>query len=220
MHLGAELELAARPDLEAGIARVLARWPELGMTLARGLGGLRWRGEPRVAVEQGDPTLLARWRAEPIDPFRSPPLAVAWLSAERTLVVRCHHAAADGTLFLAILTELVSDRGAAPQVANVSASAVDRGEAASISDRVGPSTVARGEAANTSGRAEMAPVIAVDRGDVSDRAPVADVASAARAPRVQRASPLGFARLWRETRVRDAWRAARALEREAKQERS
>src|SRR5258705_8873627 len=83
MHLGAELEVTGRIEragLERAIASAVERWPALGCTLSRGVGGLRWRcGAPRMLVEARDPAALERWRNTPIDPFREPPFGVLWI---------------------------------------------------------------------------------------------------------------------------------------------
>ncbi len=124
MHLAAEIELRGRldrADLDAAIARVLARWPVLGCTVARGFGGLRWRNgivHPVLAVDD-DPRALAAWRQGPIDPFRMPPFGVLWARRAddmHVLGIRCHHAAADGMLFLAIVGELLGGLVAAAPV--------------------------------------------------------------------------------------------------------
>jgi hypothetical protein len=115
MHFGVEVELAGKVEraaVEAALARVLARWPVLGQTLARGLGGLRWGGEVRdVLRTDGE---AEAFRNTPIDPFRQPPFGVLWKSRGDThaFAIRCHHAAADGELFLAIVWEFLG--GLAP----------------------------------------------------------------------------------------------------------
>ena len=110
MHLGAELVLDGaleRTQLEAAIVRAIERWPALACTLAKRLGGLAWRpaAQPVLAIG-GD---VVAWRNTPIDPFREPPFGVMWVPGERrhVLAFRCHHAVADGMLFLAIVGEIV-----------------------------------------------------------------------------------------------------------------
>jgi hypothetical protein len=163
MHLGAEIELVGsieRAELDAAIADALERWPALGRTLARKLGGLQWRGGPhRIVFEDDDPAALERWRNTPIDPFREPPFGVLWVrrsAGQHALAFRCHHAVADGLLFLAIVGEVLASLGSRRRVTN-------------------GHTVAH---------------------------------------------PLGFVRLWRETKLGASWRHARTLAREAQADRS
>jgi hypothetical protein len=114
MSFGAEIELAGplvRSALDAAATHALARWPALGQTVRRGLGGLRWDGEPaRIVHETDDPLELERWRNTPIDPFREAPFGVLWLRRApdaHVLAFRSHHAVADGRLFFAIVCELL-----------------------------------------------------------------------------------------------------------------
>lgn len=165
MHLGAELVLAGALDraaLEAAVGGAVARWPALESTLARGLGGLRWRaGAHRMVFEDGEPA-LERWRNTPVDPFREPPFGVLWIrrsATEHVLAFRCHHAVADGMLFLAIVGEILT-------------------ALASRATR------------------------AIQNGTANER------------------HPLGFAQLWRDTKLAASWAAARTLAREAAADRS
>jgi hypothetical protein len=114
MHLGAELVLAGSLDrvaLEAAVGIAIARWPALESTLVQTFRGLRWRaGAHRMVFEDREPA-LERWRNTPIDPFREPPFGVLWVrrsATEHVLAFRCHHAVADGMLFLAIVGEILT----------------------------------------------------------------------------------------------------------------
>ena len=126
MHLGAELELAGTLDremLDAAIAHVLARWPALASTLAKKLGGLTWTGQSPVLTVTDSADRVEAWRNTHIDPFREPPFGVLWVPRgdRHHLAVRCHHAVADGMLFLAIVGELLANLGA-PSTASAAGS--------------------------------------------------------------------------------------------------
>lgn len=124
MHFGAEIEIAGpieRASVEAAVAQVLARWPDLGRTLERGFGGLRWSGRPACVLhETTDGTDIERARNTAIDPFVEAPFGVLWVrrgTDRHTFALRCHHAVADGQLFFAILRELLAAIAAATPVA-------------------------------------------------------------------------------------------------------
>ena len=113
MQHGVEVEVEGevrRDRLEQVLAHLVGRWPRLGQTLHKGLTGLRWRGECRVGemlrvADEGG--ALARWRNQPIDPFREPPFQLLYLPGpERsTLAFRSHHAVADGEAFVVVCAE-------------------------------------------------------------------------------------------------------------------
>jgi hypothetical protein len=113
MQHGVEVEARGelqRERLEEVLAYLVSRWPRLGQTLHKGLTGLHWRGECQLekmlqVAEESD--ALARWRNQPLDPFREPPFQLLYLpGTERsTLAFRSHHAVADGEAFILICTE-------------------------------------------------------------------------------------------------------------------
>lgn len=116
MQFGVLVELAGRIEraqLVAAIARACERWPILDRTLVAQVGGLAWGGPRRdVIAYSGDAAAIDRWRTTPIDPFREPPFGVLWLerAADRhALAFRCHHAAADGELFFAIVSAVLDE---------------------------------------------------------------------------------------------------------------
>jgi hypothetical protein len=109
MHFGVEVELASPPtraDLDRAIASTLERWPTLAQTIARGVAGLRWMGGPHPVLHTGHGEDIIGFRNTPIDPFREPPFGVLW--SRNTLAFRCHHAAADGELFIAIVSHFLA----------------------------------------------------------------------------------------------------------------
>ncbi|HEY5939096.1 MAG TPA: hypothetical protein VIU61_30800 [Kofleriaceae bacterium] len=187
MHLGAELVLAGSLDrgaLEAAVGAAVTRWPALESTLARTIGGLRWRaGAHRMVFEDTEPA-LERWRNTPVDPFREPPFGVLWIQRSATahvLAFRCHHAVADGMLFLAIVGEILTALAsrAAPS-SEQAARAQPEGERTARERTVGE----RAEGERTAGH------------------------------------PLGFAQLWRDTKLSASWATARTLAREGRADRS
>ncbi|HUS30935.1 MAG TPA: hypothetical protein VMZ53_20635, partial [Kofleriaceae bacterium] len=110
MHFGVEIELAAPPSraaIDRAVAQTLARWPTLAQTLApRALGGLQWTGAAQPVIHTGTRDDVTRFRNAPIDPFREPPFGVLW--HRNTLAFRCHHAAADGELFIEIVRHFLA----------------------------------------------------------------------------------------------------------------
>jgi hypothetical protein len=113
MQHGVEVEVKGelqRDRLEQVLSYLVGRWPRLGQTLHKGLTGLHWRGECQVGkmLQVADESsALARWRNQPLDPFREPPFQLLYLPGpERsTLAFRSHHAVADGEGFIIICTE-------------------------------------------------------------------------------------------------------------------
>jgi hypothetical protein len=113
MQIGVETELRghlARDDLVRMMQLVTRWWPPLAQCLHRRLFGLAWQGESqvhRMVVEAGDPNGIAAWRNQPTDPFVEPPFQL--LSIPRpggtTLVMRAHHAVADGESAYFLATE-------------------------------------------------------------------------------------------------------------------
>jgi hypothetical protein len=110
MHFGVEVELAAPPSrtsVDRAIASTLTRWPFLAQTLAaRALAGLRWTGAARPVLHTGTHDDVMQFRNTAIDPFREPPFGVLW--SGNTLAFRCHHAAADGELFIEIVRHFLA----------------------------------------------------------------------------------------------------------------
>jgi hypothetical protein len=113
MQHGVEVEVKGelqRDRLEQVLAYLVGRWPRLGQTLHKGLKGLHWRGEchaEKMLQVADEVSALARWRNQPLDPFREPPFQLLYLPGpERsTLAFRSHHAVADGEAFIIICTE-------------------------------------------------------------------------------------------------------------------
>jgi hypothetical protein len=113
MQIGVETELRghlARDDLDRMMELVTSWWPPLAQRLHRRVFGLAWQGESqvhRMVVESSDPSEIAAWRNRPIDPFVEPPFQL--LSIPRpggtTLVMRAHHAVADGESAYFLATE-------------------------------------------------------------------------------------------------------------------
>ena len=194
MHLGAELVLAGSLDraaLEAAVGAAVTRWPALESTLVQTIGGLRWRaGAYRMVFEDTEPA-LERWRNTPVDPFREPPFGVLWIqrsATEHVLAFRCHHAVADGMLFLAIVGEILTALAS---------------RATRLSERT--------EGERTAGERTEGERTAGER-TASERT------EGERAK--GRRHPLGFAQLWRDTKLATSWAAARTLAREAAADRS
>src|SRR5689334_1690397 len=109
-HSGVPMQIGIATDLQGHVTRgellrliehLAGWWPPLGQCAHRRAFGLVWAGEPqvqRMVVEAGDPACIAAWRDHLIDPFVEPPFQL--LSVSRpggtTLVLRAHHAVADG----------------------------------------------------------------------------------------------------------------------------
>src|SRR4030095_1736674 len=115
MQLGVEIEMKGklrRSDLEAMLASVVSRWPQLGQVLHKKVFGLTWSGEPRISEMlgvAGENDSLSRWRNKPIDPFHEPPFQLLWIpgDAANVLAFRAHHAVMDGQAFFAVCVEAV-----------------------------------------------------------------------------------------------------------------
>ncbi|HEX8651054.1 MAG TPA: hypothetical protein VF708_09435 [Pyrinomonadaceae bacterium] len=113
MQHGVEVEVKGklqRDRLEQVLAYLVGRWPRLGQTLHKGLMGLHWRGEcyvEKMLQVADESSALARWRNQPLDPFREPPFQLLYLPGlERsTLAFRAHHSVADGEAFSLICAE-------------------------------------------------------------------------------------------------------------------
>ncbi|MBL8678591.1 MAG: hypothetical protein JNK05_05475 [Myxococcales bacterium] len=126
MHLGLDLELVGSLDdhtVERAVAALLARWPELGSVVRPRAFGLAF--EPaRDALARILRPLGARESSviralnEEIDPFSAPPLTVHRRREEGVtrVILRVHHVAADGELFVKIAEALVAAlAGEAPE---------------------------------------------------------------------------------------------------------
>jgi hypothetical protein len=113
MQHGVEVEVKGdlqRDQLEQVLLYLVGRWPRLGQTLHKGLTGLYWRGEchvEKMLQVAGESSALARWRNQPLDPFREPPFQLLYLPGRErsTLAFRSHHAVSDGEGFIVICVE-------------------------------------------------------------------------------------------------------------------
>jgi hypothetical protein len=113
MQVGVRTELrgtVTRGDLERLIECVVAWWPPLGQRLQRRAFGLAWQGQPqvrRMVVDARDPGIAAGRRNHSIDPFTEPPFQLLWIPGQghTTLVMRAHHAVADGESAYFLATE-------------------------------------------------------------------------------------------------------------------
>jgi hypothetical protein len=218
MHFGAEFAVDGAVDraaIDAAVGAALARWPALGMTLGRGVGGLRWRGEPRALVEESaDAADIPRWRNTPIDPFREPPFGVLWVrrsARDHAVVLRCHHAVADGHLFFAIGCEVMTALG----------EHVGNGNGRGRGSGTGSGSGDGGGSGDGSGR-DSGGGIGIGRGRGDTTVPAHPERAFAEGERASRgpAHPLAFGRLWREAKLGASIKHARWLSREAKADRS
>lgn len=113
MQIGVETELRghlARDDLVQMMEVVTSWWPPLGQLLHRRVFGLAWQGEPqvhRMVVQASDSSGIVAWRNHLIDPFVEPPFQLLSIArpARTTLVMRAHHAVADGESAYLLATE-------------------------------------------------------------------------------------------------------------------
>ncbi len=118
MHLGLDLELAGALDpaaLDRAVSAVIARWPELGSVVRVRALGLSYEPLPDARARIVRPLAEAeaavdRAINEEIDPFAEPPWTVHARSEGdvHRIVLRAHHAVADGELFVMIAEEFVA----------------------------------------------------------------------------------------------------------------
>jgi len=113
MQLGVEVELQgriARDDVVRMLSHVVKCWPPLGQRLRQEWLGLSWGGKQKIGdmlrvAEKRD--ALAKWRNQPLDPFREPPFQLLWIAQDEVhlLAFRAHHAVVDGEAFFAVCAE-------------------------------------------------------------------------------------------------------------------
>ncbi|HUQ71518.1 MAG TPA: hypothetical protein VM165_18465, partial [Planctomycetaceae bacterium] len=110
MQHGVEAELGAvftQADLDGPLRRLLARWPQLGMTVKAGAFGLspgRACAVEEICHRGTDPSQIPAWRNRPINPFTEPPFQVLWIPQERSTILACrtHHCVADAEAMSAV----------------------------------------------------------------------------------------------------------------------